>query len=51
MAGFIPAYNPQFVILVKLDRPQASIYGGTAAGAALGEDSSTIDVALWDPTQ
>jgi cell division protein FtsI/penicillin-binding protein 2 len=32
MAGFIPASNPQFVILVKLDRPQASIYGGTAAG-------------------
>jgi cell division protein FtsI/penicillin-binding protein 2 len=32
MAGFIPVSNPQFVILVKLDRPQASIYGGTAAG-------------------
>ncbi len=32
MAGFAPATNPQFVILVKLDRPQASIYGITAAG-------------------
>jgi cell division protein FtsI/penicillin-binding protein 2 len=31
MAGFIPASNPQFVILVKIDRPQLSIYGGTAA--------------------
>lgn len=32
MAGFLPASNPRFVILVKLDRPQATIYGGTAAG-------------------
>ena len=32
VAGFIPASNPQFVILVKIDRPQATIYGGTAAG-------------------
>jgi len=32
MAGFLPASNPQFVILVKLDRPQASIFGGAAAG-------------------
>jgi cell division protein FtsI/penicillin-binding protein 2 len=33
MAGFLPASNPQFVILVKLDRPQGqnSIFGGTAA--------------------
>jgi cell division protein FtsI/penicillin-binding protein 2 len=31
MAGFVPASNPQFVILVKIDRPQATIYGGTAA--------------------
>ncbi len=31
VAGFIPASNPQFVILVKIDRPQATIYGGTAA--------------------
>lgn len=32
MAGFVPASNPQFVVLVKLDRPQTTIYGGTAAG-------------------
>jgi cell division protein FtsI/penicillin-binding protein 2 len=32
VAGFLPASNPQFVILVKLDRPQKTIYGGTAAG-------------------
>jgi cell division protein FtsI/penicillin-binding protein 2 len=31
VAGFFPATNPRFVILVKLDRPQATIYGGTAA--------------------
>lgn len=31
VAGFLPASNPQFVILVKIDRPQATIYGGTAA--------------------
>lgn len=32
MAGFLPASNPQFVILVKLDRPAGSIFGITAAG-------------------
>ncbi len=31
MAGFIPASKPQFVILVKIDRPQQAIYGDTAA--------------------
>jgi cell division protein FtsI/penicillin-binding protein 2 len=31
VAGFLPASDPRFVILVKLDRPRASIYGGTAA--------------------
>jgi cell division protein FtsI/penicillin-binding protein 2 len=30
VAGFLPASNPQFVILVKIDRPQA-IYGADAA--------------------
>jgi cell division protein FtsI/penicillin-binding protein 2 len=29
--GYLPASHPRFVILVKLDRPQATIYGGTAA--------------------
>lgn len=32
MAGFLPASNPQFVILVKLDRPAGAIFGITAAG-------------------
>lgn len=32
MAGFVPASNPQFVILVKIDRPQGLIQGGNAAG-------------------
>jgi cell division protein FtsI/penicillin-binding protein 2 len=32
VAGFLPGANPQFVILVKIDRPQATIYGITAAG-------------------
>src|SRR6266704_2026756 len=31
VAGFIPASYPQFVILVKIDRPQKAIYGSTAA--------------------
>jgi cell division protein FtsI/penicillin-binding protein 2 len=31
VAGFIPASNPQFVILVKIDRPKKAIYGSTAA--------------------
>jgi cell division protein FtsI/penicillin-binding protein 2 len=33
MAGFLPASNPRFVILVKIDRPQGdgNIFGGTAA--------------------
>ncbi len=30
MAGFLPASNPQYVILVKIDRPSATIAGGTA---------------------
>lgn len=34
MAGFLPVSNPQFVILVKIDHPTATIYGGSAAGPA-----------------
>ncbi|GAC1429852.1 MAG: penicillin-binding protein 2 [Ktedonobacteraceae bacterium] len=40
MAGFLPASNPQFAILVKIDRPSATlaggstIFGGTAAAPA-----------------
>ncbi|HXZ03602.1 MAG TPA: penicillin-binding protein 2, partial [Ktedonobacteraceae bacterium] len=36
VAGFIPASNPQFVILVKIDRPQKAIYGSTAAAPLWG---------------
>ncbi|HZS76314.1 MAG TPA: penicillin-binding protein 2 [Ktedonobacteraceae bacterium] len=36
VAGFLPASNPQFVILVKLDRPQKAIYGSTAAAPLWG---------------
>ena len=36
LAGFIPASNPRFVILVKLDRPQKAIYGSTAAAPLWG---------------
>jgi cell division protein FtsI/penicillin-binding protein 2 len=36
VAGFIPASNPRFVILVKLDRPQNAIYGSTAAAPLWG---------------
>ncbi|MGZ6391852.1 MAG: penicillin-binding transpeptidase domain-containing protein, partial [Ktedonobacterales bacterium] len=30
--GYAPASNPRFVMLVKLDHPRETIYGGTAAG-------------------
>lgn len=30
--GYAPASNPRFVMLVKLDHPRTTIYGGTAAG-------------------
>jgi cell division protein FtsI/penicillin-binding protein 2 len=32
VVGYAPASNPQFVILVKLDHPRTTIYGGPAAG-------------------
>jgi cell division protein FtsI (penicillin-binding protein 3) len=31
-AGFVPAQNPRYVIVVVVDEPQTSKYGGTAAG-------------------
>ena len=30
--GYAPATNPRFVILVKLDHPRTTIFGGSAAG-------------------
>ena len=45
VAGFIPASNPQFVILVKLDRPQQHIYGSTAAAPLWGTIAQQL---MWD---
>jgi len=45
VAGFIPASNPQFVILVKLDRPQKHIYGSTAAAPLWGAIAQQL---VWD---
>lgn len=50
-AGFFPAHDPQLAFLVKLDRPQGSYYGGTAAApvtratlaAALAARSTALD--------
>lgn len=42
-AGFFPADDPQLVILVKLDRPQSSIYGGSTAAPLT---RSTLEAAL-----
>ncbi|HYT33676.1 MAG TPA: penicillin-binding protein 2 [Ktedonobacteraceae bacterium] len=41
VAGFIPATNPLFVILVKIDRPRKTIFGATAAAPlwkAIGQE-------------
>src|SRR5579883_2752893 len=45
VAGFIPASNPRFVILVKLDRPQKHIYGSTAAAPLWGQIAQQL---MWD---
>ena len=45
VAGFLPASNPQFVILVKLDRPQKNIYGSTAAAPLWGQIAQQL---MWD---
>lgn len=45
VAGFIPASNPQFVILVKIDRPQKNIYGSTAAAPLWGTIAQQL---MWD---
>jgi cell division protein FtsI/penicillin-binding protein 2 len=35
--GFVPADHPAFILLVTLDEPNGSIYGGTVAGPAFRE--------------
>jgi cell division protein FtsI/penicillin-binding protein 2 len=32
VAGYLPASNPQFVLLVRIDRPQNSLFGSVVAG-------------------
>lgn len=32
MVGYLPASDPRFVVLVKIDRPEENIYGSGAAG-------------------
>ncbi len=41
VAGYAPASNPQFVMLVKIDHPRASIFGGSVAGPLWH------DIAAW----
>lgn len=42
-AGFFPADDPQLVILVKLDRPEGSYYGGSTAAPVT---RATLEAAL-----
>lgn len=44
VAGFLPASNPQFVILVKIDRPQKEIFGSTAAAPLWGQIAQQL---MW----
>jgi cell division protein FtsI/penicillin-binding protein 2 len=41
VAGYAPASNPQFVMLVKIDHPRQSIFGGSVAGPLWH------DIAAW----
>ena len=41
-AGFFPAEDPAYVILVILDEPKTSIYGGFTAGSIFSEISTRI---------
>jgi cell division protein FtsI/penicillin-binding protein 2 len=41
VAGYAPASNPQFVMLVKIDHPRVSTFGGTVAGPLWH------DIATW----
>ncbi|HMA34978.1 MAG TPA: penicillin-binding protein 2 [Chloroflexia bacterium] len=36
VVGFAPAHNPRFVMLIRLDRPQSSQWGGETASPAFG---------------
>jgi cell division protein FtsI/penicillin-binding protein 2 len=41
-AGFAPAEDPQFVILVKLERPRTSQYGGSTSAYIFSEIASEL---------
>ncbi|HUS13777.1 MAG TPA: penicillin-binding protein 2, partial [Chloroflexia bacterium] len=42
VAGFVPAYHPKFIMLVRLDRPQSSQWGGETASPAFGRLSAQL---------
>ena len=42
--GIVPADNPQYVILVKIDRPQGAYYGAIVAAPAFRELARCV---LW----
>lgn len=41
-AGFAPAENPQFVIVVKLERPRKSVYGGATSSYIFGQIAAEL---------
>ncbi len=55
-AGFFPADDPKYVMLILLDEPKTSYYGGFTAGAVFKEIATRIagldsDVKRSDPTE
>jgi cell division protein FtsI/penicillin-binding protein 2 len=42
--GIVPADKPEYVILVKIDRPQGAYYGSIVAGPAFRELARRV---LW----
>ena len=49
--GFGPVPDPQFVILIKLDRPQTSIWAVDTAAPAFGRLASRLFVVLDIPPE
>jgi cell division protein FtsI (penicillin-binding protein 3) len=48
-AGFLPADDPEIVIMVTVDTPRGNIYGGTVAAPAFAEIASFAVRALGIP--
>lgn len=42
VAGFVPANHPKFIMLIRLDRPTSSIWGGETASPAFGRLSAQL---------